>query len=434
MGCCSSISVESSGTAPNVTCVVADTSEHFSEPCKELGPTNINRASVDDLVLLPGIGQRRARAIVAYRTEHGPFASFDDLTAVPGIGSSVIFQLSGQISFDMVAVVPPPPGKHAVPSKPAVAGKARHEPFFFPDSEEAAGINRLLETLSCARNQLDLAVFSIGHHSLASALIHAQQRGVVLRVVTDDIQSKASHSAVARLKDAGIQVRTDASEKYHMHHKFAIVDGALLVSGSLNWTHCAAKRNNENIIVSSSSYLCQCFSTEFNRLWTAFASGSVALAPPASFDGDVAALFFPEPSGTNFNLIRRELEKARRSIYVAVFTLTHDALSDLLMKRHSEGLDVRIITDNRQASCSGADAYRLREAGLQVRTDRSPAAMHHKFAVVDGTTLINGSFNWTAQAANGNQEDALIIRNAGALATGFISEFEHLWSKFGDAP
>jgi len=310
----------------------------------------------------------------------------------------------------------------------------KHAPFFFPDTKEAVGINRLLGVLAGARNNLEIAVFSVGHHSLASALIEAHQRGVILRVITDDIQSKAANSAVAKLRDAGIQVRTDASEKYHMHHKFIIVDGTQLVSGSFNWTHSAAKRNNENIIVSSDSSLCRCFLAEFNRLWAAFASGSVALAPPASFDGDVAALFFPEPSGTNFDLIRREIQTARRSIRVAVFTLTHDALADLLMKKHSEGLDVRVITDNRQASCRGADAHRLREAGLEVRMDRSPAAMHHKFAVLDSTTLINGSFNWTAQAANGNQEDALIIRNAGALAAGFVSEFEHLWSKFAEAP
>jgi len=55
---------------------------------------------------------------VAYRTQHGPLASFDDLAAVPGIGYGVISQLSGQISFDMATVAPP-----GALGRPAVASK-----------------------------------------------------------------------------------------------------------------------------------------------------------------------------------------------------------------------------------------------------------------------------------------------------------------------
>jgi competence protein ComEA len=50
------------------------------------GPVDLNRATVDQLDSLPGVGPATAAAIVAYRDEHGPFATVDDLLGVRGIG------------------------------------------------------------------------------------------------------------------------------------------------------------------------------------------------------------------------------------------------------------------------------------------------------------------------------------------------------------
>ncbi len=55
------------------------------------GPVDINTADEETLAReLKGIGLARARAIVAYRAEHGPFRSADDLALVKGVGQKVI--------------------------------------------------------------------------------------------------------------------------------------------------------------------------------------------------------------------------------------------------------------------------------------------------------------------------------------------------------
>ena len=51
---------------------------------------DINQASLDDLISLKGVGMKRAKAIIAYREEHGKFSTVDDLLKVKGIGAKVL--------------------------------------------------------------------------------------------------------------------------------------------------------------------------------------------------------------------------------------------------------------------------------------------------------------------------------------------------------
>merc|ERR1712187_396355 len=99
---------------------------------------------------------------------------------------------------------------------------------------------------------------------------------------------------------------------------------------------------------------------------------------------------------------------AKRSLDIAMFTLTNDLLVEEVIARHKTGVQVRVITDKVQAKCKGCDVGKLSDVGIDVRMDSSAFAMHHKFVVIDGCTVLNGSFNWTAQAANGNQENVAI--------------------------
>ena len=71
----------------------------------------------------------------------------------------------------------------------------------------------------------------------------------------------------------------------------------------------------------------------------------------------------------------------------------------------------------------------MRFAGISVRTDHSSFYMHHKFVLVDGQLLINGSFNWTRAAITGNQEN-VIVTNHRTMVCAFQAEFERLWQQF----
>jgi phosphatidylserine/phosphatidylglycerophosphate/cardiolipin synthase-like enzyme len=91
---------------------------------------------------------------------------------------------------------------------------------------------------------------------------------------------------------------------------------------------------------------------------------------------------------------------------------------------------LRVLTDNEKAEDLGSDIEQLRQAGVALRVDDSPAHMHHKFAVADRAVLLNGSFNWTRSASLYNEEN-FILSGDPRLITAFSKEFERLWQQFG---
>jgi len=97
-------------------------------------------------------------------------------------------------------------------------------------------------------------------------LEEAQARGVQIRIISDDDKSMDLGSDLAHLSKAGINCRLDRTTA-HMHHKFAIADQDLLLTGSYNWTRSAATENDENIVVTNNPRLLRCFAGKFEEMW-----------------------------------------------------------------------------------------------------------------------------------------------------------------------
>jgi len=63
------------------------------------GTVNVNTASATELMDLPGIGGKKAEAIIAYRKSHGNFSGLSDLGNVKGIGDKMLEKLKPMVSF-----------------------------------------------------------------------------------------------------------------------------------------------------------------------------------------------------------------------------------------------------------------------------------------------------------------------------------------------
>lgn len=123
------------------------------------------------------------------------------------------------------------------------------------------------------------------------------------------------------------------------------------------------------------------------------------------------------------------LNNAKSKLDICVFTISDNRLADAIISAHKRGVTVRVITDNDKTEDRGNDTAYLMEQGVNVCMDDTPHHMHHKFMVVDGTYLANGSFNWTRSATKYNQEN-ILVTNQGELVQQFSAAFEDLWQAF----
>tara|TARA_B110000285_G_C14980789_1_gene541250 strand:- start:206 stop:991 length:786 start_codon:yes stop_codon:yes gene_type:complete len=144
--------------------------------------------------------------------------------------------------------------------------------FFFPNM---ANVKKVVKYISMAKRQIDLSIFSFTNDDLAGAIIEAHKRGVKVRIITDDEAMKGKGADAQRCSDAGIPVRTDSEERFHMHNKFMVVDQTFLLTGSFNWTFQAGKSNQENVIIVDGDYYIEKYNTEFNKIWAEFADNEL---------------------------------------------------------------------------------------------------------------------------------------------------------------
>ena len=130
---------------------------------------------------------------------------------------------------------------------------------------------KIVSLFRSAQRAADVCVFTITDDRIADAMIAAHERGVRLRVISDDDKMHDRGSDVIRLSEAGIAVRVDNSP-HHMHHKFAVFDDTIVLTGSYNWTRSAAKHNRENMLVTDEKAVANAYRVCFAGLWDEFGS------------------------------------------------------------------------------------------------------------------------------------------------------------------
>ncbi|MEM7181652.1 MAG: phospholipase D-like domain-containing protein [Spirochaetota bacterium] len=148
-----------------------------------------------------------------------------------------------------------------------VAPSGVKEHVFFSPGEACR--DAIIQTIRQARAHINICVFTISDNSLANEIIKKFKEKVKIRIITDNDKVFDKGSDIETLNTVGIPVKIDKTSN-HMHHKFATVDGRILINGSYNWTRSAFAYNNENVVISDNASTIEAFNKEFERLWKSF--------------------------------------------------------------------------------------------------------------------------------------------------------------------
>jgi len=121
--------------------------------------------------------------------------------------------------------------------------------------------------ISRANESVHVMIYGFTLDYLSKALIDAVKRGVEVEVVIEGESAYWRGSEYERLLQAGVDVKLDGNP-YTMHHKVAIIDGKIVITGSYNWTWSAERRNDENVLILMSKSLAESYEEEFQRVWS----------------------------------------------------------------------------------------------------------------------------------------------------------------------
>ncbi|MEX1247310.1 MAG: phospholipase D-like domain-containing protein [Anaerolineales bacterium] len=296
-----------------------------------------------------------------------------------------------------------------------------------PGAEESlGGPDELMQAaIEEARLTIDMAIYDLNLFNIRDALIAAAQRGVEVRLVIES--ENFAPEELQPLAAAGIAIVGDEDPDL-MHNKFTVIDHYEVWTGSFNYTLTDAYGNRNNLVRVRSAALAENYLVEFEEMWAGqFGSNSPAntLHPRLAINGDLVETYFSPEDGNLEHLIAL-VDGAEDSIYFLAFSFTTDELADALLAAQARGVEIRGVMDNTQAAHPASEYQRLVDGGMAVRIDGEGGSLHHKVLVIDGAIVVTGSYNFSANAENRNDENTLVIHSA-ELASEFIEEFWRIW-------
>jgi phosphatidylserine/phosphatidylglycerophosphate/cardiolipin synthase-like enzyme len=344
--------------------------------------------------------------------------------------------------FDALEQASPTTTAEVVATSPAGAGASSEIQVYFtspkyPDNEadHHGGIDEALAAdIAQARASVDVAAYEFNLESLTQALLDAHERGVQVRLVTDT--DNVDERQVRSLRRAGIPIVEDDRGAI-MHDKFVIIDQHIVWTGSWNLTDNGTYRNNNNAMRITSATLAQNYGTEFDEMFVdhAFGPTSPADTPHPKLKLTSAGktiqmenYFAPEDQVAAKILAR--VQDAQESIRFLAFSFTDDQLGETIKQKSKDGLTVQGVFEARGSDTEYSEYGLLRRARppLDVLTDGNPYVMHHKVIILDGKIVILGSFNFSDNADQSNDENILIVYDADIAAL-YEAEFQRVYDQ-----
>jgi len=153
-----------------------------------------------------------------------------------------------------------------------------------------------------------------------------------------------------------------------------------------------------------------------------FAKSETKTAPCVALSEKTSSVCFT-PDSDCTGQIEHLLDSAQKSIHVQAFSFTSSPIAKALNRAQQRGVKVELILDRENAEEQYTPAPDLQRSGVAVWLDGEHQTAHNKIMIVDGETVVTGSFNFTKAAQNKNAENVLVLRDK-SLAGLYLKNWE----------
>ena len=301
-----------------------------------------------------------------------------------------------------------------------------------PEDERGEGLDTFIaQTIAQAEVSVDIAVFELDSEPIVEALIGLEEQGIPVRVVVDT--DYIEESSIRRLRRNGISVVEDDRSAF-MHNKFTVIDERYVWVGSMNYMPNDVYCNNNNLVWFDSPELAANYTAEMNEMYEdrSFGPRSEVNTPAEQlnlYGVSVENYFAPETKVAP--LIGELINQAESEILFMAFSFTHEDIGEAMLERADAGVTVQGVFETTGSNQDFSYYTIMTEENLptvQIAQDGNSRVMHHKVIILDRQTVIFGSFNFTGNANDSNDENVVVIHDA-TFASYFVDEFLQVWAE-----
>jgi phosphatidylserine/phosphatidylglycerophosphate/cardiolipin synthase-like enzyme len=150
-------------------------------------------------------------------------------------------------------------------------------------------------------------------------------------------------------------------------------------------------------------------------------SSSATPAPPPvpSAEQDGIAVYF-SPGTDVGQLIIDKIRAAQKHVYVQAYSFESERIAKALVEAHKRGIDVKVIIDDNKADKKSEADY-LERKGISTYLDSKHEKAHNKIILIDGQTVITGSFNFSDEEKKA--DNLVVIQGKPKIIEAYESNF-----------
>jgi len=262
-----------------------------------------------------------------------------------------------------------------------------------------------LQAIGSAQQSVVLAIYGLVDDTIIEALRKKSEAGIPVHIVCD---AEGSKGISKRLHGPEIVKRLGNGL---MHQKILIIDRRFILLGSANLTHGSLNTHGNLVIGMNHPQLAEVLTQRTKSM-----DDDGAFAPLLHQETTAGAqkieLWVLPDDAAAVDRMKALFRSAKKSIKVAMYTWTRTDFTQELLAAAHRGVEVEAVIDRRCGNGSSAKIVQMLEkGGIPITLSTGQGLLHHKFAYIDETILVNGSANWTQDAFRKNDDYFLILHD-----------------------